>query len=1131
MKNNITAYPEFYKAIQNNELVYLFGAGISSSLTDNHSCSWWQWIVNGISKMRDRSLAATYQSSIEADDSTGNLISVVGKVLSATKADGTYQNWMHESFEMKPVTNHSLSSTLKKLLITQDVFATTNYDLLLEQATGLSTLSYEDPDKAFYMLERKKSEAVLHIHGLYDSTHGVDNIVADQVQYDAVINDQGAQFIQNILGTRTLIFVGCGQTTEDANISRFIQFAKTYLHMDRDYYFLYKRGKEPTGLPNNIKLIPYGDEYSDLPEFLEDMAQERLKAKIENNPIIGRTATTHKTDSYGLSEYHYSNEYLNFCGRKTELAQLDIFIETDRLFQWWALTGQGGAGKSRLAFEFLRRCQKNWFGFFLNFNATESMVEQFCPFNDTLIIVDYVKGNEKQIAKMVSLLIDKFKTLNYKLRLLFLERDNLLMSGSWYDSLISALDVLHRSEFNDAEYNISLITREHRFLYLDDFNDEAVIELIGNICEKKGFPVDRIRDKKLKEDYAKKFEQLKFRPLFLQIFVETWIDNGCIGVEYANYRSLLEVVVKREQERILQILNGDVTVFNALIILIIRASISDGLKFKELETLYPEKWNVVRTFAKTHSLSGKQKIEYLHSILSDTTQALDNAKGILKPLYPDIIKEFMFLYYLDTDDIQKISEELWNNCPIEYNMFLSRCIMDFQSDKDLIEVIRKASDDHTNLNAVQVRLSLLSYKIIHTLDEGKFFRNLAIEEHKYWSEIPVNDTNREIVLQGLYHCVWQFFGWSLNSECFEAINQIYHFECGAELQVTKARYLIEFTHYLVERNCVDTAQSIIEQASTIITALEDVEDRIDLQLSLWREIMVSYAYYKKWDDMEALHVNVYDVLDWENEKQVEHYAYICFSGANLCFHTMEWKHMLTFADWLQNLAEDYGGQIRNIYFNDKVHYYYLHTKLMRTETVSVATHLQGWGEYGLHAIDNLIQEIEDNRMIADFAGLLIGAKALKVGTDDNITDSDVNDYFKEADALLGKYPDNALLAAKTIDLWKTAYAYQYKKKTPKVIVDKSYALALRFAKDRDVLNEFFEMLKDSTEVNNWISYTRNKGIVDSLIQHRMGEYLYPPQVEAETYKRAHKKIGANAPCPCGSGRKFKKCCRGNGKYD
>jgi len=39
------------------------------------------------------------------------------------------------------------------------------------------------------------------------------------------------------------------------------------------------------------------------------------------------------------------------------------------------------------------------------------------------------------------------------------------------------------------------------------------------------------------------------------------------------------------------------------------------------------------------------------------------------------------------------------------------------------------------------------------------------------------------------------------------------------------------------------------------------------------------------------------------------------------------------------------------------------------------------------------------------------------------------------------------------------------------------------------------------------------------------------------YKAAHtpiiknNKINRNDPCPCGSGKKFKKCCMGNGTYD
>ena len=28
----------------------------------------------------------------------------------------------------------------------------------------------------------------------------------------------------------------------------------------------------------------------------------------------------------------------------------------------------------------------------------------------------------------------------------------------------------------------------------------------------------------------------------------------------------------------------------------------------------------------------------------------------------------------------------------------------------------------------------------------------------------------------------------------------------------------------------------------------------------------------------------------------------------------------------------------------------------------------------------------------------------------------------------------------------------------------------------------------------------------------------------DSYERAAPKVGRNSPCPCGSGRKFKKCC-------
>lgn len=181
MKENLKSFPDFDEAIKNKQLVYLFGTGISASLT-GCTYSWWKWINDGINHITDINLQSLLRTKLNSDNSTSNLISVVGDVLEATKAENTYSTWMKESFETNDISNWNLVRTLKKLLITQDVVVTTNYDLLLEKATGLKTLSYRDPDKAYAMLDAKKSTAVLHIHGVYDSIHEIDDIVADKEQ-------------------------------------------------------------------------------------------------------------------------------------------------------------------------------------------------------------------------------------------------------------------------------------------------------------------------------------------------------------------------------------------------------------------------------------------------------------------------------------------------------------------------------------------------------------------------------------------------------------------------------------------------------------------------------------------------------------------------------------------------------------------------------------------------------------------------------------------------------------------------------------------------------------------------------------------------------------------------------------
>ena len=47
----------------------------------------------------------------------------------------------------------------------------------------------------------------------------------------------------------------------------------------------------------------------------------------------------------------------------------------------------------------------------------------------------------------------------------------------------------------------------------------------------------------------------------------------------------------------------------------------------------------------------------------------------------------------------------------------------------------------------------------------------------------------------------------------------------------------------------------------------------------------------------------------------------------------------------------------------------------------------------------------------------------------------------------------------------------------------------------------------------------------------IGQFVSDSDSINKPFVRTHKKIGRNETCPCGSGKKFKNCCFGNGIYD
>ena len=1134
MKTDLNTYSDFVNAIKNNELVYIFGTGISSALTGERY-SWWKWICDGIAGLQDINKAKVLEESLNRDSSAENMIQVVGDLLRESKLDKTYHIWMQAAFEVNEIKKFALVDTLRKLLMTQDVFATTNYDLLLEKATGLQTATYEQPEITFPMLDKRVSTHIIHIHGAYESKNDLDNIIADKEQYDAIYNNDGAQFIQNLLGTRTLVFVGCGKTTEDINVSRFIKFASEHLKLDKTYYFLCKKGEDLPKLPDNIVAIPYGDNHDDLPTFMEDMAQVRLRHKIESNLMIGRTIYSEKKlDAYGLAEYHYSNEYLKFCGRELELSQLHDFACTDSQILWWAITGQAGAGKSRLAYELMHKLQNNYFSFFLNTNVSYTEISQFEPFNDTMVVVDYVKGNEGHVATLTKKLFEAFRESKYKLRILYLERDNMITAGSWYKQLEEKFKPYDRTEFLNSEYNVDHALRAHRFLNLTDMDDQAVVEMIGDICKKKGLPFDNHRDKMLKDEYGSKFEQLRFRPLFVQMFVESWIENGCTQVTYRDYEDLLQTVLKKEEERWLEAVEGNARYCSSLIKLLIRASISDKLEIDNLSEDYIPEWDVIKQFNRQSTLPGYQREESLNQLTADAEHALKIENGLIAPLYPDVFKEAMFLYYTDKDDLDKVCEELWVNDGNHFAAFLSRCIIDFPDNDKLRYCISKASEQYDNILALEARLAFLQRHVVFNDDDPNNLLEIIKQEKKFWSEMPysieLSYSEKEVKMKGMYYAGIQYNGWSLYDDAMSCFNEIALLSIDTESNELACSLLIDRIQNYSEIGYSKGSDRLIELVTPMIEKVSDKNRKRELWLILNCSKIKNQLLKSDRENAHKIYKSIEVFVDRNKEREVELYAYACFLLAKAEYEKLIGSELLRYAYDLQDLAENFN----KCAFNDKTHYYYLHTKYLSVDVTSMAgmigsqesKFLKG---YSLQLIEGLINEIEANEMINDFAGLLVGTKVIKIGMSEDLSDDEAREYIQEAEKLIDRYPDNELLVEKYIEMQNTAATYQFKSTVSKDVIVKIYALLLRFPNSKNIINEFFQLLDNSVEKNNWDLYIKNKALVTGIISNKRFDLLTPPP--QQTYKRSNRKIGLNEPCPCGSRKKFKKCCRGKGIYD
>lgn len=83
----------------------------------------------------------------------------------------------------------------------------------------------------------------------------------------------------------------------------------------------------------------------------------------------------------------------------------------------------------------------------------------------------------------------------------------------------------------------------------------------------------------------------------------------------------------------------------------------------------------------------------------------------------------------------------------------------------------------------------------------------------------------------------------------------------------------------------------------------------------------------------------------------------------------------------------------------------------------------------------------------------------------------------------------------------------------------------------DILEEYYlnSTVRQKVKSGNVVIWPLTVNLIDKIYFEKHGVPYHHPSLNKKTVKR--EKPGVNKPCPCGSGKKFKKCCRGKGIYD
>lgn len=566
---------------------------------------------------------------------------------------------------------------------------TTNYDKVLETV-------YHNYGVILPVGHPSHSEMLLkhlidHLPMLY-KFHGdvtePGSIILGKSSYDKAYQEN-APLIDDFktgLNHKHLLFLGCSLES-DRTVDLIRKFALPglthYAILDCNEEDIDKCIGELGDIGVRVILYPKG-QYSCLKTILK-------KLLAETDPQAYKNYISTEKPKMIAQRFKYSEEITEFVGRNEQIDALSKFVTSENnSFSWWAIVGPGGAGKSRLAFEFIKRaCTEQLLGSYANYNlvgVVQDLPHLDSILHNSLIIIDYVRSHSLKLGNWLVDLSNHAAKHDIIIRVLLIEREGDGFEDAPWISTIQD-ECFYKEVFENTCYDKS-------FLKLEPLQKKDLIKIMVSYADayQKQFGQTQLY---IMYEQFEKIDKMYSRPLYAMFIADAWINEAEQACKWGR-NALLGYIVDREIS-IYEDLLSSVTIGARR-----NSSLSGAfLSFKLVATIYgdtelsllakelPDYWDMLDRAALQQQYRDVENM----FISLNLAERRNNDVAIITPIEPDLVGEFFIWTLLNsskifkTKDKKEILKIVWSK-PQKVYAFGTRLLNDFNDafDEDNIKI-------------------------------------------------------------------------------------------------------------------------------------------------------------------------------------------------------------------------------------------------------------------------------------------------------------------------------------------------------------------------------------------------------------------------------------------------------------